>query len=98
MEKDADFCKSVKLDLRKTVTRDILYSIETGFLFVENSKIYAKGPGGQKIEVQICMDAANIHKGVKQTAIAFSLTNGCQNPNSPHETHEFCLFEVYFIM
>lgn len=82
----------VHVDLKTSIARDLAYSLEHGLLVLENGIVTDPGDG-DCVEIQFKMDAANIHKGMKQTSIAYSLVHGSANPNSPHETHEFCVFE-----
>jgi hypothetical protein len=83
--------KSVHYDLHDAVLRDINYSVEHGHLKIGGGRV--TDVFGRPVQIQIAMDAANMHKGMKQTAISYVLINGCANPNSPQETHEFCIFE-----
>ena len=48
---------------------------------------------GNPVVVQFKMDKANMHKGMEETAMAFTLVNGTTDAQAPVSVNEFCLFE-----
>ena len=90
LEKNDDG-KRAFYDLHAALRREIVYSISRDSLQLENGIVASRG---KRLILQFTMDAANIHRGVQQTSVAFTLINGRKNPNAPHETHQFCIFEA----
>ena len=75
--------KTATIDLLKKVQLDVQESVRRGFYNVVDGKLADKN--GETPRWMCALDAANIHKGMKQTAFAFHLPTGSQHPNSPDE-------------
>ena len=79
------------IDLRRKLAGDLKQSVQRGYYHVRDGKLVDEH--GDPPNVQGCIDAALMHKGMKMTAFAFNLPNGTSNPNAPQETHTIGLTE-----
>jgi hypothetical protein len=80
------------IDLQKKIEMGVQESLRRGY-FTETKEGGVVDKFGEVPEVQAELDAALMHKGMKQTAFAFHLPHGTDHPCAPDETHTFGLTE-----
>ena len=78
--------------LHVLLSEAIYKAIADKLFVVENHQVVDRN--GHKPVWCVQIDACSVHKGMKQTAIAFTLVNGAEKPNSLEATKEFCIFEA----
>ena len=72
---------------------DLEYNHSLGFFTItEDGQLIGKDDGAVEL-VQFKMDAANMHKGMKQTAAAITLPLQCTNSQAPADTSQVSLNE-----
>ena len=82
----------VEIDVEKSIRRDISHAfLNKELVMEEDGRLIDKH--GRNPLVQEAADAANMHKGMKQTSMAHKLPLTSQNPNSPYELIQHCIFE-----
>ena len=82
----------VEIDVDQSIRRDIVHAFQNDELLMQPDGRLVDEHGKNPL-VQEAMDAANMHKGMKQTSMAHKLPLSSQNPNSPYELIQHCIFE-----
>ena len=83
---------SAHVDLHKQLASDLDYNYTQGFFTItDDGQLISKDDAA--VLAQLKMDAANMHKGMKQTAAALTLPLQCTNPQAPADTSQVSLNE-----
>ena len=85
--------RSVDINVVGCIERDISYAIGISLLEINSEGQVVCVRTGRRLQIQFKMDACKLHKGVQQTAVAYTFVNASTNANSPADTRQFCLFE-----
>jgi hypothetical protein len=86
------------VDVAKRMCMDIMEHVRLGHLKLSQDTATGKwmvtGRDDRSIVLCFSFDAANFHRGMKQTSFGYKIANLMNCPiNSPHVFHEFCLME-----
>lgn len=82
----------VRVDLREMIRINLLESIRVGLFYIDDNA-ECKQQHGQDPEVELVLDSANHHKGMKVTSAGFVFPHGSHHPMAPSNTHEHAHIE-----
>jgi hypothetical protein len=82
----------VKVDLRELLKINVLESVRVGLFYIDATG-QVKQQHGEDPEVQLVLDSAWQHKGMKVTSAGFVFPHGSHHPMAPSNTHEHAHIE-----